>query len=260
MRANVFPYPSLLHAAAQGGPAATAPRWRGTLTLRGGGSCPGDSDGADDLDIGALDFEAALRAAREAKRAGASCEQALANADLALAGSVTFTALPRLPVAGGFMASGWLGEMEAKVRLHEAVTAAGWEQGPEGKRLTVYDPLPEWVLELARKLAPAFGGSPPDECDMFALEHGEEVPARLLAPEETPPDEGQEPGSARGVVACLSLAGPGRVSLSAHGRTEVLQLDVGSCMLLQDGAPGVLSVGVSAPEQHHIFLVFRRRQ
>ena len=142
----------------------------GTRGLRGGSS---DADG-----IEAIDFAAAWQAAREAQRAGASREQALANADLALAGSVPFSVLP-LPAEGGFIAKGWLEEMEAKIRLHEVVTEEGWEEGPEGRTLTLKNPLPVWCNELGAKLARALGG-PPDSCIGRALEQGQSVPARSL--------------------------------------------------------------------------------
>ena len=79
-------------------------------------------------DVEAIDFAAALRAARAARQAGASPGKAMANVDLVLAGEVPFVPVP-LPLDSGTMARNWLGETEAKLRLHEAVTMKGnWDE------------------------------------------------------------------------------------------------------------------------------------
>lgn len=218
------------------------------LYLRGGS----DISGADDVE--ALDFEAALRAARASRQAGQSPDKALDNVDLVFAGEVPFAPLS-LPLQGGSIAQGWLGKMEGRLLLHEAVKMSGWEVRADGRSLLLSEPLPAWVSELAARsgLSKPFGGLGPEECELHALEKGQSVPARKLA------NSGEE-----ATVACISLVGRGLLGLRKDGTgvedctVTTVHLDAGSCILLRDEAVRGLCVGVGADERH-ICLIMRRR-
>lgn len=212
------------------------------LCLRGG------SDGGSDVsgEVGAIDFQAALRAARASRQAGQPPENVLHNVDLVLAGEVSFEPVV-LPLLGGSVAKGWLSEMEAKVKLHHAVHTKGWEVNTaSGRSLLLSEPLPSWICELASRLSVTFGGHPPDECELLALEKGQVVPSRKV-------DCGEE-----GTVACISLAGSGHLGFSSGCNETVLLLDEGDCLLLRGEAARSLLIGVRADERH-ISLILRRK-
>mmetsp|Transcript_78545 Transcript_78545/g.127439 ORF Transcript_78545/g.127439 Transcript_78545/m.127439 type:complete len:258 (+) Transcript_78545:157-930(+) len=212
------------------------------LCLRGG------SDGDSDVpgEVGAIDFHAALRAARASMQAGQPPENVLDNVDLVLAGEVSFEPVV-LPLPGGSVAKGWLGEMDAKIKLHHAVHTKGWEVNTaSGRSLLLSEPLPPWICELASRLSVTFGGHQPDECELLALEKGQSVPARKI-------DCGE-----MGTVACISLAGSGHLGFSSGSNETVVKLDVGDCLLLRGEAARGLLIGVRADERH-ISLILRRK-
>ena len=221
------------------------------LRLRGG-----SSEAADDVD--AIDFEAALRAARQSQRAGESEETTMAAVESALQNEVPFCPLKTLPQAGGYLAIAWMSEMQAKLAVHEAVTMPGWEVRREGIRALEFNAdtsLPPWLTELAQRLRTAFG-HPPNACELHALEPGHSLPARTLIEHKS--------GDPPATVACVSLTGSGLLGLSqgelapeqGAGQPARLVLQPGSCMLLQGEAARDLQVQVSA-EERHILLIFR---
>ncbi len=213
------------------------------LRLKGGSS--GEAD-----DVDAIDFEAALRAAQQSRRAGESEEATMAAVEAALQNEVPFCPLKTLPLAGGSLASAWLSEMQAKLAVHEAVTMPGWEVCREGVRALTFNAdtsLPPWLAELAQRLRIAFG-HPPNACELHALEPGQSLPVRTLIKRKS--------GASPATVACVSLTGSGLLGLSRGGDKATLSLPVGSCMLLQGEAARELQVEVGAKERH-ILLIFR---
>lgn len=203
-------------------------------------------------DVAPIDFNTAIRVARSALQAGASPEAAVADAELVLAGERPFASLASLSLEGGYLCDKWLTNSEARLALHEAVTARDvqWEMMPYGRRLSINAPFPPWLLELAARLAPAFDGTPPDQCDLYALEPDHQAPESCM-------DEPE--GVYAPVSACVSLLGCGRLLCSvAHGSSSELEVPAGACLLLRDEAHTCLSLRRVAAERH-LALVFRRR-
>ena len=200
-------------------------------------------------DVDAIDFEAALRAARASRKAGEPMELAMANAELVIKGEVEFKKVMNSGRVAGTLAERWLKEGDAKLCLHEAVTMKGWNMTNSGRSLVVGEPLPLWIAEIASRLATHFGGLPPDLCELHALENGKLAEKSILSEEQEDL-----------VVACLSLVGRAHLKCSnRHDETEEVFLDPGCCLLIssrQNSALGI-SVGVTTSERN-LMLVLRR--
>jgi len=201
-------------------------------------------------DVPPIDFEAAIRVARSSLEAGAGPARAVADAELVLAGERPFASLVSLPLAGGSLSEDWLTNSETRLALHEAVTTQqGWEETSHGRRLLLCAPLPAWLLELATRLTPAFDGAAPDECELYALEPGQQVPESCM---------GGPTGAHAPISACLCLLGCGRLHFSAEGDSSEIDLPAGSCLLLRDEAHARLAIRRTADERH-LAVVFRMR-
>ena len=166
-------------------------------------------------EVDAIDFEAALRAARASRKAGEPMELAMANAELVIKGEVEFKKVMNSGRVAGTLAERWLKEGDAKLCLHEAVTMKGWNMTNSGRSLVVGEPLPLWIAEIASRLATHFGGLPPDLCELHALENGKLAEKSILSEEQEDL-----------VVACLSLVGRAHLKCSnRHDETEEVFLD-----------------------------------
>jgi hypothetical protein len=200
-------------------------------------------------DVDAIDFEAALRAARASRKAGETMELAMTNAELVIKGEVEFTKVMNSGRFAGTLAERWLKEADAKLCLHEAVTMKGWNMTNDGRSLVVGEPLPLWIAEIASRLATHFGGLPPDLCELHAFENGKLAEKSILLEEQEDL-----------VVACISLVGRAHLKCSnGHDETEEVFLDPGCCLLFssrQNSALGI-SVGVTTSERN-LMLVLRR--
>jgi hypothetical protein len=200
-------------------------------------------------DVDAIDFEAALRAARASRKAGETMELAMANAELVIKGEVEFKKVMNSGRVAGTLAERWLKEADAKLCLHEAVTMKGWNMTNDGRSLVVGKPLPLWIAEIASRLATNFGGLAPDLCELHAFENGKLAEKSILLEEQEDL-----------VVACISLVGRAHLKCSnRHDETEEVFLDPGCCLLFssrQNSALGI-SVGVTTSERN-LMLVLRR--
>ncbi len=238
--------------------------------LRGGA---GDIESAQDKALSSIepiDFAAASKAAADAVKAGVEIDDAMEVCEGVLAGARPFEPLDGL--AGALQADEFCDETEAALLQHELVTCEGWLNATESgtRRLLVLKaPLPPQAEAIAKRLAPQFGGIPPDVCEVHACEAGEPTPPIRVAGEGG--GGGEAAASCRRIaVLCLhaaaALASPPSDGSSGesphvivHPRSVVCLAergDTGEADLAQ-ASPGPARYFL-ASSKRHLSVVFRR--
>ena len=150
----------------------------------------------------AVDFNAALVAARRRmKQPRSSVDDAMTDANQILTGGKVFEPMDAV---SGQRCDDWMDTGTASLLQHHLIHADGWTQPPAVRLLSRSAPYPPYLQSVASQLSSLFDGQPPDCCEVWACEPGQQ-PAQ---------------GSASGSCAVLALNGECQWSCTSRDGTQ----------------------------------------
>ena len=164
----------------------------------------------------------------------------MSDAGRVLAGEKIFE--PLEAVAGAQRCSEWLDDSAARLLQHQLINAAGWTEPPAVRCLELHSPLPPHVEEVAAQLAHLFDGEPPDCCEVYACEPGQQPPTA---------------GNNGTPLAILTLHGECEWACKGRdGAESTLTIPARSVTLL----PAKVEHSMLPATQRHLALRFRRAE